>query len=93
MPSAQSTSNFSNLSVSVKNKSSRSDNTKLISTSAISNSVQTEVSNLEQDSQNPDKQNINTGGNKTPQEQPEFIKQSLIIIEKKVRNLEKRRVS
>ena len=34
-----------------------------------------------------------SGGNKTPQEQPEFIKQSLILIEKKVRNLEKRRVS
>ena len=33
------------------------------------------------------------GGNKTPQEQPEFIKQALVIIEKKVRNLEKRRVS
>jgi len=32
-----------------------------------------------------------TGGVKTPQEQPEFIKQSLIVIEKKVRNLEKRR--
>ena len=34
-----------------------------------------------------------TGGNKTPQEQPEFIKQALIIIEKKVRNLEKRKVT
>ena len=34
-----------------------------------------------------------SGGNKTPPEQPEFIKQALIIIEKKVRNLEKRRVS
>lgn len=32
------------------------------------------------------------GGVKTPPEQPEFIKQALIIIEKKVRNLEKRRV-
>jgi caprin-1 len=30
-------------------------------------------------------------GQKTPQDQPEFIKQSLTIIEKKVRNLEKRR--
>lgn len=37
-------------------------------------------------------QTLQQGGNKTPQEQPEFIKQSLIIIEKKVRNLEKRRV-
>ncbi len=92
MPSAQTTSNFSNLSISVKNKSSRSDSTKLISTSAISNSVQTESMNLEQDSQSLEKQNINSTGNKTPQEQPEFIKQALIIIEKKVRNLEKRRV-
>jgi hypothetical protein len=32
------------------------------------------------------------GGVKTPPEQPEFIKQALIIIEKKVRNLEKRKV-
>ena len=32
-------------------------------------------------------------GNKTPTEQPEFVKQALIIIEKKVRNLDKRRVS
>jgi hypothetical protein len=32
-------------------------------------------------------------GNKTPTDQPEFIKQSLILIEKKVRNLEKRRVT
>jgi len=30
-------------------------------------------------------------GNKTPTEQPEFVKQALIIIEKKVRNLDKRR--
>lgn len=33
-----------------------------------------------------------SGGIKTPQEQPEFIKQALIIIEKKVRNLEKRKL-
>jgi hypothetical protein len=33
----------------------------------------------------------NSTGNKTPQEHPEFIKQALVIIEKKVRNLEKRR--
>ncbi len=32
-------------------------------------------------------------GVKTPQEYPEFIKQALVVIEKKVRNLEKRRVS
>jgi len=31
-------------------------------------------------------------GTKTPPEQPEFIKQTLIIIEKKVRNLDKRRI-
>lgn len=46
----------------------------------------------------PNEQSSSSGqqtssGNKTPQEQPEFIKQSLIIIEKKVRNLEKRRVA
>lgn len=37
--------------------------------------------------------NNNSGGNKTPQEQPEYVKQVLTIIEKKVRNLDKRRVS
>ena len=35
---------------------------------------------------------VTTTGTKTPPEQPEFIKQTLIIIEKKVRNLDKRRV-
>jgi len=34
---------------------------------------------------------VTTTGTKTPPEQPEFIKQTLIIIEKKVRNLDKRR--
>ena len=37
--------------------------------------------------------NANTGGNKTPTEQPEYIKQAQMLIEKKVKNLEKRRVS
>lgn len=37
------------------------------------------------------KQEQTPSGNKTPPEQPEFIKQTLIIIEKKVRNLDKRR--
>ncbi len=32
-------------------------------------------------------------GVRTPPDQPEFIKQTLIIIEKKARNLDKRRVS
>lgn len=32
-----------------------------------------------------------SAGLKTPPEQPEFLKQALVIIEKKVRNLEKRR--
>jgi hypothetical protein len=91
MPSAQSTSNLSNLSVSVKNRSSRLDNAKPISNSAITNSIN-DTNNIDQDPQNTEKQNLNSGGNKTPQEQPEFIKQALIIIEKKVRNLEKRRV-
>jgi hypothetical protein len=36
---------------------------------------------------------VTTSGVKTPQEYPEFIKQALLVIEKKVRNLEKRRVS
>ncbi len=36
--------------------------------------------------------NSNTG-TRTPPDQPEFIKQTLIIIEKKARNLDKRRVN
>ncbi len=35
---------------------------------------------------------VTVSGIKTPQEYPEFIKQALLVIEKKVRNLEKRRV-
>lgn len=38
-------------------------------------------------------QTTSSSGTKTPPEQPEFIKQTLIIIEKKARNLDKRRVS
>ena len=34
-----------------------------------------------------------SGGIKTPPDQPEYIKQTMIIIEKKARNLDKRRVS
>lgn len=33
-----------------------------------------------------------TSGNKTPQEYPEFIKQALATIEKKAKNLNKRKV-
>lgn len=50
------------------------------------NNGQKEKSQEKESSQQPT-------GNKTPPEQPEFIKQALIIIEKKVRNLDKRRVS
>lgn len=35
---------------------------------------------------------VSNTGTKTPPEQPEFVKQTLIIIEKKVRNLDKRRI-
>lgn len=38
------------------------------------------------------KQANQAGGIKTPQEQPEYIKQALAMIEKKVRNLDKRRL-
>ena len=50
-------------------------------------------SQREQSTENQQPQQSSTGstGNKTPQDQPEFIKQSLILVEKKVRNLEKRR--
>jgi caprin-1 len=36
--------------------------------------------------------NANSGGAKTPLEQPEYIKQAQMLIEKKVRNLEKRKI-
>jgi len=35
---------------------------------------------------------VGGNGTKTPPEQPEFIKQALVLIEKKVRNLDKRRI-
>ena len=52
----------------------------------------TVVGNEEQQQATASTLPVTTGGNKTPPEQPEFIKQALIIIEKKVRNLEKRKV-
>jgi squalene cyclase len=48
--------------------------------------------NQQEQSSQQQQQQAGGGGNKTPLEQPEFIKQSLIVIEKKVRNLDKRRV-
>lgn len=46
-----------------------------------------------QEKESGQQQQQQSGGVKTPPEQPEFIKQAMIIVEKKVRNLEKRRVS
>jgi hypothetical protein len=70
--------------------------------SVSSTSHQSET-NVDQLSSNNQETNMTTNnvasttaavsGVKTPPEQPEFIKQALIIIEKKVRNLEKRRVN
>ena len=64
-------------------------------TTKVDNKIADAVARVEQAATGTQEQQTNqtgTTGNKTPQEQPEFIKQSLIIIEKKVRNLEKRRV-
>lgn len=63
------------------------------SSTQTSSQDNTRAATPDQQSQNVGAQHsLQAGGNKTPQEQPEFIKQALIIIEKKVRNLEKRRV-
>lgn len=65
-------------------------------TTKVDNKIADAVAKVEQSSSGACEQQKTsqgaTTGNKTPLEQPEFIKQSLIIIEKKVRNLEKRRV-
>jgi len=95
MPTAQSTaSNPSNGSSNKNKQSSSKDSLKNTAVNTAPNQILVDTTNQEQETtqqQQPqsDKQG---GGNKTPQEQPEFIKQALIIIEKKVRNLEKRRI-
>lgn len=65
-------------------QSSSSSKHQVNSTKNISKKSESE---LEQTSSTP----TPNPGTKTPPEQPEFIKQTLIIIEKKVRNLDKRR--
>lgn len=60
----------------------------------VDNKIAKAVAKVEQGTTGTQEQQTSqapSSGNKTPQEQPEFIKQSMIIIEKKVRNLEKRR--
>ena len=92
MPTAQSTSNQSATTGSSKNKSNKPENVKT-SGDNINQQALVDVINQDQETQNQsEKQASGISGNKTPQEQPEFIKQALILIEKKVRNLEKRRV-
>ena len=70
--------------------SNKVDN-KLAKAAAVAKAVVSSETKEEQQPQTQQQQGA-SGGNKTPQEQPEFIKQALIIIEKKVRNLEKRKV-
>ena len=79
MPTAQSTSQVKTASAAAPLKQSGN---KLLETGSNENSseVSANVAQL-------------AAGVKTPPEQPEFIKQALVIIEKKVRNLEKRRVN
>lgn len=54
-------------------------------------SIKQQSKNIVTESDQKPEQNTNSG-TRTPPEQPEFIKQTLIIIEKKVRNLDKRRI-
>lgn len=84
MPIAQSNTTSSSSS---KPKANRADSNKNVD-QILSDAISQDQESREQTS---DKQSSSTG-NKTPQEQPEFIKQALIIIEKKVRNLDKRRM-
>ena len=65
---------------------------KVAASNTIRNSSQ-ENTRANTPDQQQNAQTLQLTGNKTPQDQPEFIKQALITIEKKVRNLEKRRVS
>lgn len=64
---------------------------KVAASNTIRNSSQ-ENTRANTPDQQQNAQTLQLAGNKTPQDQPEFIKQALITIEKKVRNLEKRRI-
>jgi len=98
MPTAQNTSAKSqNVDVANKTKSTKQQVTK-----QPSNNTKTTLETGVQESETVTQDQMVTsatlassttgvGGVKTPPEQPEFIKQALVIIEKKVRNLEKRR--
>ena len=102
MPTAQSSSSSSTQSKQNKGaknviaSNSNLDNKIAKAAAKVAESSTARVSSQENTrATTPDQQNVpvsNQGGNKTPQEQPEFIKQAMIIIEKKVRNLDKRRV-
>lgn len=88
MPTAHSTS------AKTQQADTRSKSTKQSTTKQTSVPRTTLETGDEQSNQVEQVLNVVTGaGVKTPPEQPEFIKQALVIIEKKVRNLEKRRVS
>lgn len=81
-------------------KNQHVDTSKTKSTKQQSNNAKTTLETGNQENENTNQEQMVTsatnpgtsvGGLKTPPEQPEFIKQALVIIEKKVRNLEKRR--
>jgi len=69
---------------SSKSQTGNSKSTKQIKTNSFESMETTE--------QKPQQPEVSNTGTKTPPEQPEFVKQTLIIIEKKVRNLDKRRL-
>lgn len=79
MPTAQSSSSNKN----------QADSSKSLKTAA-KNAQKQSVQEIETEPTN--NATSSSTGIKTPSEQPEFIKQALIIIEKKVRNLDKRRI-
>ena len=59
----------------------------------VTKQQKTSVSEVEEPKTQVASEQPSNTGTKTPPEQPEFIKQTLVIIEKKFRNLDKRRVS
>lgn len=75
----------------IAQSSSRNQTGSTKSTKPVKQQKNSMSESVEDSKQQVLEQPTNTG-TKTPPEQPEFIKQTLIIIEKKVRNLDKRRI-
>jgi hypothetical protein len=98
MPTAQSSSSSSKQQSAQKGRSISKETSAEMKKLSISKDQLEEATTTGKSTPTSDQQaasaataSASSSGNKTPPEQPEFVKQVLIIIEKKVRNLEKRR--